>query len=212
MDFRSNIAAIALLAASSAVVASTNDYQHLGKRPASGEARTAFYAFSYEEPNPAYKSMGWNAYSDKREERNLAMVTGMTGYDTYALSVLYQGTAAPGQGALAVAQARHPNMTFSTGPNPQCVNTSLERPFQLADRMANFMAVCVDKDTQAIYELGISWKSLLLAVRSLDEMVRESSDCVAAKAASASARCADQLGWYTRSFRTFLSSFAASGR
>ncbi|MBL8517215.1 MAG: hypothetical protein JNM76_09615 [Betaproteobacteria bacterium] len=210
MDFRSIIAALVLSTASYVASAANNNYKHLGERPASGVVKTAFYAFNYEVPNTGYTSMGWKAYSDLREPRNAVMVTGMTGYDTYALSVLYQGTAKAGQGALQLAGAMHPNMTFLAGPNPACVNTSLDQPFELSERMVNFMAVCVDKDSLAIYELGISWKSLILAVRSIDEIVRESGECVAAKAANPEVRCPDRLDSYIRSFRTLLASFALS--
>lgn len=212
MDLRSLSAALVLFAVSAAPSTATENYKSLGERPASGEMGTALYAFSYELPQSAFKAMGWKAFSDLRQPRNLIMVTGLHGHDTYALSVLFQGTASAGQDALSLARQKYPDRKFSAGPNPACANTSLDRPFSLTDRMVSMMAVCVDKSSMSIYELVISWQALILVVEPIDQIVQKSRLCAEVKSANPEARCPDRIGEYTRSFNTFLSTFTFSGK
>lgn len=212
MGIRKHIVAIAILVAFSSATAENKHYKHLGERPASGDVKTAFYTFSYEAPSQTYDSIEWNAYRDKGEERNSIMVTGLSGYDTYALSVLYKGRATSGQSALGFAEAKYPSLVFVDGPNPACVNTQLDRPFHLDGRMVNIMAMCIDPVSSAAYELSISWQSLILAMNSIDQITNESEACMAAKSADPSERCPDRIELYTKSFRTLISSFAMTGK
>jgi hypothetical protein len=192
--------------------AGPENYKHIGERLASGQIETPYYSFQYSPPSETYGVITWDAYRDKTEKRNTVMVIGLRGYDTYALSVLYKGQATPAQGALDAAKQQYPSGSFTAGPNPSCVNTPLDRPFQLDGRMLNFLAICVDKETSSIYELSISWQSLILAMKSLDTVASESESCVASKAQDPSARCPDYIGTYAGSYRTFLTSFHPSGK
>lgn len=212
MQIRQYLLAIAALAFAAPCLAGTENYKHLGSRPASGSVETPDYRFQYAAPSETYETISWEAYRDKTEKRNSVMVIGLSGYDTYALSVLYKGRARSGQAALGVAQEMYPSLAFAAGPNPACANTSLERPFELSGRMLNFMALCLDDATGSIYELSISWQSLILAMRSVDTLVAESGECAASKARDPATRCPDYIGTYARAYRTFLSSFAASGK
>lgn len=182
MDIRKYVVAVIGLAFATASFAGAENYKHLGERPASGRVKTAYYSFEYTAPSETYSSITWNAYRDKSEKRNEVMVIGLSGYDTYALSVLYKGRAETGQSVLEVAKKQYSSLSFGAGPNPACVNTPLERPFQLDGRMLNFLAICVDSGSNAIYELSISWQSLMLAMQSLDAVAKESDECAAAKA------------------------------
>ena len=78
--------------------------------------------------------------------------------------------------------------------------------------MVNLMAMCIEPVSSAAYELSLSWQSLILAMSSIDQVTKESEGCAAAKAADPSERCPDRIGSYTKSFRTFISSFAMSGK
>jgi hypothetical protein len=204
------VLAIATLAFSTATLAQTENYKHLGEKASSGKLKTPYYNFNYSAPS-SYETISWNAYSDKTEKRNTIMVIGLRGYDTYALSVLYKGNAKPGQNALSVAQEKYPSLTFSDGQNTACVNTSLDRPIDLSG-MLNFFAMCVDNSTSSIYELSISWQSLILAVESVDRIVKESAECSAAKVKDPSTRCPDRMGSYSSAYKTFLTSFTMSGK
>lgn len=192
--------------------AGTEDYKHLGERPPAGQVSTEYYRFDYASPSTTYANIEWNAYRDKKEKRNTVMVVGLSGYDTYALSVLYQGTAPDGKDALGVAQAKYPSLTFAPSDNPACVTTATERPFQLTERMIGFMAMCVDGKTRAVYELNLSWQSLILLMKSLDGVVAESAKCAADKQKDPATRCPDQISPYVASYRTLLSSFALTGK
>ena len=118
MGIPKHVVAFALLVVFSSATAENSNYKHLGERPASGDVKTAFYTFRYEAPSQTYDSIEWNAYRDESEKRNSIMVTGLSGYDTYALSVLYKGRATHGQGALGFAKEKYPSLVFEEGPNP----------------------------------------------------------------------------------------------
>ena len=205
------LAALALAISTQSLAASDN-YKHLGERPASGRVETRFYSFAYSPPSETYGSISWNAYRDKSEKRNTVMVVGLSGYDTYALSVLYKGQRAPGQAVADVAKQQHSSLPFAAGPNPSCVNTPLDRPFELDKRMVTFTAICVDSTSDAIYELSISWQSLILAMQSLETITKESQECANAKAQDPSTRCPDRIGTYAGAYTSLLSSFALSGK
>lgn len=192
--------------------AGTEDYKHLGERPAAGHVATDYYGFDYKAPSETYANIEWNAYRDKKEKRNTVMVIGLSGYDTYALSVLHQGPAPEGKDVLGVAQAKYPSLTFAPSDNPACVTTAADRPFQLTTRMIGFMAMCMDGKTRAVYELNISWQSLILMINSLDGVVAESSQCASDKLKDPATRCPDRIGTYAASYRTLLSSFATTGK
>jgi hypothetical protein len=206
------VLAVAALAFSTTSIAQTENYKSLGQRPTSGQIKTSYYKFQYSSPSGSYDSISWDAYSDKTEERNTVMLIGLRGYDTYALSVLYTGNAQTGQNALNVAQEKYPSLTFTTGPNPACVNTSLDRPFALSGRMLNMLALCVDDSTKSVYELSISWQSLVLAVKSVDAIIKESEECSAAKVTDSTTRCPDRIGAYSSAYKTFLTTFSMSGK
>ena len=209
---RNCLAGLLTLAFSNACLAGPENYDSLGDRPSSGHVDTPYYSFDYTAPSGSYESIPWNAFRDKSEARNSIMVIGMRGYDTFALSVLYKGQRDPAKGALEIARQQYPGGSFEIGPNQACANTSLDRPFELDTRMINFLAICVDGKSNAIYELSISWQSLILAVQSLDTVVKESGECASAKLADPATRCPDRIGNYSRSYRTFLSSFVMSGK
>ena len=212
MAIQKYIFAIVCLAVATTSYAGTENYEHVGERPAAGRVDTAYYSFEYSAPNKVYDSISWNAYGDKTEKRNSVMVTGLSGYDTYALNVLYKGNARAGQSALDVAREQYPSLSLSTGPNPSCVNTSLDQPFQLDRMMLNFLALCIDNDSNSIYELNISWRSLLLAMQSPDTMAKESEECSVAKAQDSATRCSDYFSDYAQAYKKFLSSFKMTGK
>ena len=201
-----------MLACSTACLAGTENYEPLGERPSSGHVETSYYSFAYSAPSGSYDTIPWDAFRDKSEARNSIMVIGMRGYDTYALSVLYKGQRDPAKSALEIAKQQYPSSTFEIGPNRACANTSLDRPFELDTRMINFLAICVDDKSNAIYELSISWQSLILAMKSLEKVVKDSQECASAKLADPTTRCPDYIGNYSRSYQTFLSSFVMSGK
>lgn len=186
-------------------------FVHIGDRPATGRIETPAYRFLHTAPRASYAGMSWAAYADTSEKRNTTMLIGLSGYDSYALSVHYKGQAAEGRTALDLARIRYPSLSLGPGPNAGCVNTSLERPFELSNRMLNLMALCVDPRSGAVYELSLSWRSVVVASSSVDELLRSARDCAAARSKDPANPCVDALGSYAGAFRAFLSSFIMSG-
>ncbi|KRA75667.1 hypothetical protein ASD78_06755 [Lysobacter sp. Root667] len=207
------LCAIALLAASANAAAQTENYKHVGSRSPAGQLDKDYYAFSYIAPSSTYGDIEWEEYRDKKEKRNTVMVIGLSGYDTYALSVLYKGKSEAGQSVLDAAKQRYPSANFAvTDLNPGCATTPVDKPFALDGRMLTFLAVCVDERSRAVYELGISWRSLILAMKSLDRVAEESEACAEQKRNDPQARCPDYLGAYSAAYRKALGSFAMKGK
>lgn len=212
MDIVKYVLAIALSASAGDALAQKENYKHMGERPASGQISTPYYTFSYVSPSETYQSITWNAYSDKKEKRNTVLVTGLSGYDTYALSVLYKGQAKEGQSLIDVAKENYPSAAFSVEENPACATIPTDKPFPLSGRMLVFLAICVDEASKSTYEINISWQSLILAMKSLDTVVEQSNQCAADKLKDPAVRCPDYIGAYSASYKTFLSSFSMSGK
>lgn len=204
--------ALAACAVVANVQAGTEDYKRLGERPPAGQVKTDYYRFKYTAPREVFADIEWNAFADKQEKRNTVMVIGLSGYDTYALSVLYKGPAAEGMDALAVAQSKYPNLAFAPSSNPACVSTAPDRPFALDERMVGFVAMCMDASTHGMYELNLSWRSMSLMMQPLDTLIAESSQCAADKRKDPDTRCGDRITPYAASFNTFLASFSTTGK
>ncbi|RDZ26024.1 hypothetical protein [Lysobacter silvisoli] len=208
-----HLCALALLAASATATAQTENYKHVGSLESAGQLDKDHYSFSYLAPSNTYSDIEWEQYRDKKEKRNTVMVIGLSGYDTYALSVLYKGQADAGQTALDAATQRYPSADFAlTDLNPACATTPTDKPFALDGRMYTFLAVCIDQRSRAVYEVGISWRSLILAMKSIDRVAEESAACAEQKRNDPQARCPDYLGTYSAAYRKVLSTFAMKGK
>lgn len=208
-----HLCALALLAASATATAQTENYKHVGSLKSAGQLDQDYYAFSYLAPSDTYAGIEWERYRDKKEKRNTVMVIGLSGYDTYALSVLYKGQSDAGRTALDEAKQRYPSAEFAvTELNSACATTPTDKPFALDGRMYTFLAVCVDERSRAVYEVGISWRSLILAMKSLDRVAEESTACAEQKHNDPQARCPDYLGTYSAAYRKVLSTFSMKGK
>lgn len=186
----------------------TRRFESVGQRPGHGELAKPAYRFRFESPRSSYAAMGWKEFRDRGEPRHTLLLTGLSGYDSHALSIIYKGEREPAQDLAGFVRQLYPKAVFEVpAARPDCL--SLAAPLQLSGRLLSLFAFCSAPERREVYELHLSWQSLFISLRGLEGLQRESAACQAAAAAPAASapHCDDALGDWTRSFQTLLSSF-----
>jgi hypothetical protein len=198
---------------STCAIAGSPNYEAQGRRPASGRIETPGYVFEYGAPPGLSASAEWHYMVDADEPRTIALLAGVKGMDSYALSVTYKGAVEAGQSALDVATKIHPGVTFAASTvNPACVTTAPNSPIELDRTMVSFHAICVDAAAHAVYEIGYSWNSLFLLSKGLATLTEESGACASRKRQDPSVSCEDFVGSFVTAYRDALGGLTFSPR
>lgn len=158
-------------------LAQSDDYVAKGKQAASSKVKHKAYTFEVIAPYSVYEDIDWQRYQDRKDPGSTILVTGLGGYDSYALTVLTvvdPGTTDP----LTLAQRKYPSISFAAHPtNPSCVVSDLSAaPQQMAPGMQAHFAECVDPKTGMAYELALSWRSMVMWVTGPDSPCRKAED------------------------------------
>jgi hypothetical protein len=210
--FRSLILLSVLALPAGSMVASATpenaNYKFVAEIKGSAKVANDLYSFEVSPPNRVYESLGWTRYSDNNNDKNTILVTGMSGYDTYALSVLDKGKVDAALTSAAFAKASYQSISFGDPmPANGCVMTPLDTPLKLSSSMVAFNAICISPKHQA-FELTISWKSMILMMGSDDDMVGPDCDRSGEGPPKPSAGCRHRIDDMKASMQTFVSSFA----
>jgi hypothetical protein len=180
-----------------------SQYVPAGEIEGSAEVKHRAYTFEVIPPYSVYRSMGWHRFSDRNDQGSTILVTGMGGYDSYALSVLSVSDPVS-KDPLAIAKQKYPSIQFALHPtNPVCAVSDLSGAPQQLDRgMQAHVAECVDPKTGKAYELTISWRSMLMLVTGA-----EASGAQCDKDAEGHIRCPRREGPLREAMDKFVGSF-----
>jgi hypothetical protein len=156
-------AVMALLAVATSVAAQSG-HKAMGTEPGHAKIKHRDYRFEVTPPSEVYANMGWQHYRALADEGSTILVTGNSGYDTYALSVTSVPMPSDSIDPVELGKKRNPDMVFVThSENPVCALTDPNAaPVPIGPGMVGFFAECVDAKSAKAYELAITWKSLLL--------------------------------------------------
>ena len=181
-------------------------YSAKGEEPASSHIKHARYSFDVVAPSSVYKDIAWKRFSDDAEPLTTVLVTGMQGYDSYALSVMPER--GPEATPVEIGKRKFPDTSF-TPVGEDCAISDLAKPIELDGRMVAFEGFCIEPKSHQAYELTISWKSLLLAV---DEIDPEGKQCgVGVRWDPIDKKCEDTMGDMRAAMNTFVHSFRFRG-
>lgn len=188
-------------------------YNYVELLPPSGTFKNSYFQFSYSPPSTTYATTSWEHYEGKNGKRATTLLKGSGLYDSYAVNIEYKGTVAPQMTPVQAASQMHKTLEFSQyDGNPACASTSLNKPVVISPSFAGHMAVCIDKTSNSLYEVSITWRSMSFPVPSFDQLLRDSESCKYEKTLSEKAKCSDRISMLVSSYNQLLSTFQFPGQ
>ena len=184
-------------------------YSPVGEVAPSAVVEAAEYTFSVSPVYSAYREQAWQRFADNGDPGNTVLLNGMGGYDSYALSALRQPKPSAPVTAMASAKAAYSDISFTVHPVARdCAVMDPGPPVPLAADMVALAAHCVDPRTGEVFELIISWKSMLLRVNEVPGAAQAGANvCGGEPGQSKEAACKPRFDQMRAAMDTFVGSF-----
>ncbi len=207
VNFRTTVFWVSCLVAGAAG-AGQQDFRFVAETPSAATIETARYAFQVIAPHSTYLKDRWKRYFDPTTDTTTMVMSTSRG-DSYALTVTPLTSAsdqtAPLPAPRTILRTRHPEDALAPGSsNPDCATTDWSAPTRIGPDMVIVTAVCAAPGSQQVYELTLSWLSVLLR----DDGGSAGSACGGNEGEDCTARIAQMR----QSMKVFVDSFQPVGK